>query len=123
MFNDSFLMLGQALPAAGGNVFFTTYRLNIETAKTGLRCQIELLKFFTHRIQLYQIFLVDLAESIELNDTLEVVADFTQNALVEGARESARLAGITSKMGSASAKVARELADDTVSDIATRTCV
>ncbi|MBX4927874.1 phasin family protein [Rhizobium binae] len=122
MFNDGFMMPEQALPATARNLFLASYRLNVEMSKAALHGQIELLNFFKHRLELYERLVDDLVASVELNDTFEVMADFTHNALAEGARESARLAMITSKMGSVSAKVARELADETVRGLAARTC-
>lgn len=122
MFNNTLLMPNQAMPATARNLFLTQCRLNVEASKTVLRCQIELLRFCSHQLQHYQTFLDDLVESFDLNDTFEVVADFTQNALVEAPQESARLAGMASRMVSASAKVVRELADETVEDMGARTC-
>ncbi|EJC75171.1 hypothetical protein Rleg10DRAFT_3747 [Rhizobium leguminosarum bv. trifolii WSM2012] len=122
MSDDTFFMLDQAMPATARHLFLANYRLNVETCKALLGYQAELLSFFKRRFELYQTFLDDLVESVELHDTFEVVADFTQNALADAPRESARLARITSKMGSEAAKVVRELADETVEDMAARTC-
>ncbi|QSY98115.1 hypothetical protein J2J97_30250 (plasmid) [Rhizobium bangladeshense] len=122
MVNNAPLIPEQALPASARNLFLAAYSLNTEASRTMLRCQIELLASFRRRLQLYQVFLDDLAESAELNDTFEIVADFAQNALAEAPRETARLAGISSKMGVVSAKVVRKLADETVKDLGARTC-
>ncbi|ANK88113.1 MULTISPECIES: hypothetical protein [Rhizobium] len=122
MVDNALLMPEQALPASARNLFLAAYRLNIEASRMMLCCQIELLTSFRRRLQLYQIFLDDLTESAVLNDTFEVVADFAQNALAEAPRETARLAGIASKMGVVSAKVVRKLADETVKDLGARTC-
>ncbi|ARO26481.1 hypothetical protein CO659_17700 [Rhizobium sp. S9] len=122
MVDNALLIPEQALPASARNLFLAAYRLNIEASRTMLCCQIELLTSFRRRLQLYQIFLDDLTESAVLNDTFEVVADFAQNALAEAPRETARLAGIASKMGVVSAKVVRKLADETVKDLGARTC-
>ncbi|MBX4892868.1 hypothetical protein [Rhizobium bangladeshense] len=122
MLNNSFLLPERALPATARNFFVASCRINLELVTTVLRCQIELLNFFKHRHELYQSFLDDLAESVELNDTFEVVADFTHNALIEGSRETARLAGISSEVAPASAKLVRELAEGAVNDMAAQTC-
>ncbi|WP_064695166.1 hypothetical protein [Rhizobium aegyptiacum] len=123
MVNNAPFIPEQALPASARNLLLAAYSLNIEASRTMLRCQIELLASFRRRLQLYHVFLDDLAESAELNDAFEVVADFAQNVWAEAPRESAQLAGISSQMGVVSAKVVRKLADETVKDLGTRTCV
>lgn len=122
MANNALLISQQSLPGSARNLFLAACRLNIEASRTILRCQIELLTSFQRRLQLYQTFLDDLTDSVELNDTFEVVADFAQNALAEAPRETARLAGISSKMGVVSTQVMRKLADETVKDLGARTC-
>ncbi|PDT15190.1 hypothetical protein CO670_19415 [Rhizobium sp. J15] len=122
MFDDAVEMMNRTMPAATGHFFPAACKWNIEAYKAIARFQVELLTFYGRRLQLYQAFLDDLVESVELHDTFEVVADFTQNAIAEGPRESARLARIISRMGSSTTKVMRELADDTIEDMGAQTC-
>ncbi|MBB3388293.1 hypothetical protein FHT82_001013 [Rhizobium sp. BK275] len=96
-------------------------RLFVLSYRIGLRCQAELLGFLQHRTKLFDTCLRDLVESIELNDSFDVLTDYFQSAFADYPRAFAKMAAVTSSMEAEGARLARKLADDVADDIGAKT--
>jgi hypothetical protein len=105
---------GQKLLHAGAH-------LQAHALKAAMRYQIEALAFLKHRCEQDMKLMDALVESEEFNDAFDVVSNFVQKATAEYAAEASKIASISSKLASETAKQVRKEAETTIEDMAAKT--
>lgn len=115
----------QLLPMAeeGRKVFLAATSLHAHAFKAIMRYHIETLAFLKHRYEQDAKRADDLTAGSEFNDTFDIVAAFLQNATSEYAIEAGKVAALTSKLASETARRLHEHARTAIEDVAAKTVV
>jgi hypothetical protein len=95
--------------------------LNADALQGAVRYQIETLTFLKRRCEADVKLMDDLAGSREFNDAFDVMSNFVQNTASEYTAEVSRIATISSKLASETAKYARAEARHAIEDAAAAT--
>ena len=112
---------GTAYLPNGQKLISATARLQAQTFRGAMRYQIEMLNFLRHRYEQDVKLVDDLVASDEFNDAFDVVTDFMQNAATEYTSEAGKMASISSKLSSETARRMRRQADEMIEDLAAKT--
>jgi hypothetical protein len=107
--------------ATGQKVFLAASRLQAQGFKAMMRYQIETLSFLKHRYEQDVKLVDDLVGSDEFSDVFDVFSNFVQNATSEYAMEAGKVASISSKLATETAKRVRKQAETTIEDMAAKT--
>lgn len=113
--------LSAPLAANAQKFLFSMARLQAQGYKAMMRYQIEALSFLKHRFEEDVKLAADLAASTDFNDAFDVCASFVQNAVTEYSSESGRMASISSRIASDTARRVRRETDAAIEDIAAQT--
>ncbi|MES0206971.1 phasin family protein [Mesorhizobium sp. LNHC209A00] len=113
----------QLLPIAGnGQKFFlAAASLQVHAFKAMMRYNVETLAFLKHRCEQDVKLADDLVTGPEFNDAFDIFAAFLQNATSQYVSEAGKVATLTSRLASETAKRVREEATTTIENIAART--
>ncbi|MCZ8546236.1 phasin family protein [Mesorhizobium qingshengii] len=95
--------------------------LQAHAFKTMMRYQIETLAFLKHRYEQDVKLAEDLVAGSEFNDAFDVFSTFLQNATSEYVTEAGKVAALTSKLTSETARRVRKEADTAIEDMAAKT--
>ena len=107
--------------AEGQKYLVAVARLQTRAFKAAMRYQIETLSFLKRRCEEELKLADDLVAGDDLNDALDVVSIFMQNAVTDYAAEAGRMATIGSRLASEAAKRVREEAESVAEDVAAKT--
>ncbi|MBP1849388.1 phasin family protein [Rhizobium halophytocola] len=107
--------------AGAQNLMRNTMRMQVKAFEAAMRCQIEALDFLKRRYAEDIKLMNDLAQSTETKDTFDVMSNFVQNATVEYADETGKIATIGSKLVSETAERVRGEAVTAFEDMAVKT--
>ncbi len=86
-----------------------------------MRYHIETLGFLKHRYEQDAKLADDLFAGAEFNDAFDIVSTFLQNATLEYTTEAGKVAGLTSKLASETARRVRKEARTAIEDAAAKT--
>ncbi|WP_264484361.1 phasin family protein [Mesorhizobium sp. PAMC28654] len=113
----------QLLPMAENSqkVLLAAASLQAHAFKAMMRYHIETLGFLKHRYEQDVKLAGDLIDGAEFNDAFDIFATFLQNATLEYTTEAGKLAGVTSKLASETAKRVRKEAKTAIEDAAAKT--
>ena len=106
--------------ASGQKLFIAAARLHAHAFKAMMRYQIETPSFLKHRYEQDVKLVDDLVASDEFNDAFDVFGNFMQNATSEYATEAGKVASISSKLASETARRVRKEAETTIEDMAAK---
>lgn len=95
--------------------------LQAQAFKAMMRYQIETLTFLKHRYEQDVKLADDLLAGSAFNDAFDVFCAFFQNATSEYATEAGKVASLTSKLTSETARRVRKEADTAIEDMAAKT--
>lgn len=95
--------------------------LQAHTFKAMMRYQIETLSFLKHRCEQDVRLAEDLIDGSDFNDAFDVFANFLQNATSQYATEAGKVAALTSKLVSETARRVRKEAETAIEDMAAKT--
>jgi len=96
-------------------------QLQAHLIKSAMRYQIEALAFLKHRCEQDVRLIDDLVGSDEYNDAFDVFNTFVQKATAEYAAEASKVASISSRLASETARRVRKEAENTIEDMAAQT--
>lgn len=115
--------VGPSVPyaAAGEKLFHATAQLQTHAFKTFMRYQIEALAFLKHRCEQEVKLAEDLVATTGFKDAFDIFSSFFEDAASEYTTEAGRVASISSKIASETAKRARQQADTAIQDRAAKT--
>jgi hypothetical protein len=92
-------------------------RRQVHAFKAVMGYQIEALSFLKLRFEADVKLVDDLVDSAEFNDAFDIIAAFIQNAVTEYASEAGKMASISSKLTSATAKGMPNGTEEAVEDL------
>ena len=95
--------------------------LQAHTFKAMMRYQIETLSFIKHRCEQDVRLAEDLIDGSDFKDAFDVFANFLQNATSQYATEAGKVAALTSKLVSETARRVRKEAETAIEDMAAKT--
>jgi hypothetical protein len=95
--------------------------LQAHAFKAMMRYQIETLAFLKHRYEQDVKLADNLIAGSAFNDAFDVLSSFLQNATSEYAREAGKVAALTSKLASETARHVRNEAETAIEDMAAKT--
>ena len=95
--------------------------LQAHTFKAMMRYQIETLSFLKHRCEQDVRLAEDLIDGSDFKDAFDVFANFLQNATSQYATEAGKVAALTSKLVSETARRVRKEAETAIEDMAAKT--
>jgi len=110
------LALGESRKA-----FAVTVRMQAQSMQALLRWQGESLSFLARRSEAAAQFLDDLVADEEFKDAFDITATYMQNAAMDWAGETGRLAALVPQIASEAATAMKEQADAAAEDIAATT--
>lgn len=110
------LALGESRKA-----FAVTVRMQAQSMQTLLRWQGESLSFLARRSEAAAQFLDDLVADEEFKDAFDIAATYMQNAALDWAGETGRLATLVPQIASEAATAMKQQADAVAEDIAAAT--
>lgn len=96
-------------------------RIHAQVCSEMMQYPIETLSFLKHRLEQDLNWMYAVCEGEEFSDSFDLLSEFVQNATADYAAETARIAGLRSKVASATAKRLRKQADMLVEEMALRT--
>ncbi|WP_244529988.1 phasin family protein [Mesorhizobium qingshengii] len=105
----------------GQKLILAAASLQAHAFKTMMRYQIETLAFLKHRYEQDVKLAEDLVAGSEFNDAFDVFSNFLQNATSEYATEAGKVAALTSKLTSETARRVRKEAETAIEDMAAKT--
>ena len=113
----------QLLPMVenGQKVVLAAASLQAHAFKAMMRYHIETLGFLKHRYEQDVKLAGDLIDGAEFNDAFDIFSTFLQNATLEYATEAGKVAGLTSKLVSETAKRVHKEARTAIEDAAAKT--
>jgi hypothetical protein len=113
----------QPLPIAenGQKVVLAAASLQANAFKTMMRYHIETLAFLKHRCEQNVKLAEDLITGPEFNDAFDIFSTFLQNATSEYVTEAGKVAALTSKLASETARRVRMEARTVIEDAAAKT--
>ncbi|RUX06983.1 phasin family protein [bacterium M00.F.Ca.ET.141.01.1.1] len=113
----------QLLPIAGnGQTFFlAAASLQVHAFKAVMRYNVETLAFLKHRCEQDIKLADDLITCPEFNDAFDIFSAFLQNATSQYVSEAGKVAALTSRLASETAKRVREEARTAIEDAAAKT--
>jgi hypothetical protein len=113
----------QPLPIAenGQKLILAAASLQAHTFKAMMRYQIETLAFLKHRYEQDVKLAEDLIDGSEFNDAFDIFSTFLQNAASEYTTEAGKVAALTSKLASETARRVRREAKTAIEDVAAKT--
>lgn len=113
----------QLLPIAGnGQKFFlAAASRQVHAFKAMMRYNLETLAFLKHRCEQDVKLADDLISGPEFNDAFDIFAGFLQNATSQYVSEAGKVATLTSRLASETAKRVREEARTAIEDAAAKT--
>ncbi|QPC92919.1 phasin family protein [Mesorhizobium sp. INR15] len=111
------------LPIAGnGQKFFlAAASLQLDAFKAMMRYNVETLAFLKHRCEQDVKLADDLITGPEFNDAFDIFAAFLQNATSQYVSEAGKVATLTSRLASETAKRVRKEARNAIEDAAAKT--
>lgn len=111
------------MPAVGVNFFVEAANAQAQLTKAVLRYQIEALTFLKHRFEQDLRLVDDLVDSGGRGDSIDVVSDFVETAATEYAGEAEKVARMSSRMASETARRMKKSTASAMEDVAARTVV
>jgi len=113
----------QLLPMVenGQKVVLAAASLQAHAFKAMMRYHIETLGFLKHRYEQDVKLAGDLIDGAEFNEAFDIFSTFLQNATLEYTTEAGKVAGLTSKLASETAKRVRKEAKTAIEDAAAKT--
>lgn len=113
----------QLLPMAenGRKAVLAAASLQVHAFQAIMRYHIETLAFLKHRVEQDIRLADDLVVSPEFNDAFDIFSTFLQNATVQYTTEAGKVAALTSKLASETAKRMRKEARTAIEDAAAKT--
>lgn len=114
-------VLTAPLAANVQKLLFSMARMQAQGYKAMMRYQIEALSFLKHRCEEDVKLVEDLAASADFTDAIDVYASFLQNAVTEYSSESGKMADISSRIASDTARRVRRETGAAIEDIAAQT--
>ncbi|RVA07699.1 phasin family protein [Mesorhizobium sp. M7A.F.Ca.US.002.01.1.1] len=112
---------GMQLVENGQKVVLAATSLQAHAFKAMMRYHIETLGFLKHRYEQDVKLAGDLLDGAEFNDAFDIFSTFLQNATLEYTTEAGKVAGLTSKLASETAKRVRKEAKTAIEDAAAKT--
>lgn len=113
----------QLLPVAenGQKFFLAAASLQVHAFKAMMRYNVETLAFLKHRCEQDVKLADDLISGPQFNDAFDIFAAFLQNAASQYVSEAGKVATLTSRLASETAKRVREEARTAIEDAAAKT--
>ncbi|RUW88892.1 phasin family protein [Mesorhizobium sp. M7A.F.Ca.US.011.01.1.1] len=113
----------QQLPMAENSqkVVLAAASLQAHAFQAVMRYQIETLAFLKNRYEQDAKLAHDLVAGFEFNDAFDIVSTFLQNATLQYTTEAGKLAALTSKLASETAKCLRKEARTSIEDVLAKT--
>ena len=113
----------QLVPIAenGQKFFLAVASLQVHAFKAMMRYSVETLAFLKHRCEQDVKLADDLISGPEFNDAFDIFAAFLQNATSQYVSEAGKVATLTSRLASETAKRVREEARTAIEDAAAKT--
>ena len=109
------------MPENGQKVVLAAVSLQAHAFKAMMRYQIETLAFLKNRYEQDVKLADDLVAGFEFNDAFDIFSAFLQNATSEYALEAGKVAALTSKLASETARRLRKEARTSIEDVAAKT--
>src|SRR5438445_10800058 len=112
--------LGMPMMESGQTYMLAAASLQAQAFKAMMRYQIETLAFLRHRYEQDLKLADDLMAGFEFNDGFDVFSVFMQNATSEYANEAGKVAALTSRLASETARRVRKEAKTVIEDVAAK---